>query len=406
MPRAHAATLALLALGVSALSSSCQRAGGVARTSEDAALAGPRTLGFIELRAAVPTPSSAGGGFVASAFDDTDAAAASSVSVAAPNGEGDAGDAAPSASAQDATARGERGAGWVLQTLATVNARAIDHRGHRMALTDESVVDESAPNAAPQPLVFDDHRCEVPFDALSFDEDGAGYLVRRGRVFVRVPGATAWSRTTVCNDVAGERWLFSTTRGWGVLSRRGRTATPAMLYTRERDGRNGWFAVGEIDQDVSAAAFDQDGSRVVLVHGGHPLMIDVTNEVAGAIFATANVEFEGITRTRSGVVVWRQDGEELDLLVSRLARGSYRRERIARDAGTATVRVLGVWTGALGQRVAVTTRGLEFYEAGRGRSAEVVRWAVSLNTAHGINIGWLPDGRLVVVTPNAIARQP
>ncbi|MFO0562641.1 MAG: hypothetical protein U0269_31780 [Polyangiales bacterium] len=408
MPRAHAAAIVLLALGLSALSSSCQRTGAALRASEDAALAGPRTLGFIELRAPVPTPSSVSGGFVPSAMDEGDSGAASGVAAALET-EADASalpDAGSPAPGPDASARGDRGAAWVVQPLAGAHARAIDHRGHRMALIDERVVDESAPNAPAQPLVFDDSHCEFPFDTLSFDEDGAGYLVRRGRVFVRAPGATEWSRTTVCNDVEGEPWLFSATRGWGVLSRRARSATPAMLYTREIEGRSGWFAVSAADAELSAAALDDDGSRVVLVHGGHPLMIDMTNEVAGAIFATANLEFEGITRTRSGVVVWRQDGEDLDLLVSRLARGSYRRERIARDAETATVRVLGVWTGALGQRVAVTTRGVEFYEAGRAHSAEVARWAAPLNTAHGINIGWLSDGRLAVATPNAIARQP
>jgi len=78
MPRARAAVGVLLALGVGALGSSCQRLGAGVRANRDAALAGPRTLGFIELRAPLATPSSVRGGFVSSVMDEGDSGASSS----------------------------------------------------------------------------------------------------------------------------------------------------------------------------------------------------------------------------------------------------------------------------------------------------------------------------------------
>ncbi len=406
MGRAHPPVVALLVLGL--CSWSCDRSRG-GTVSEDAALQGPRTLGFIELRGAIPTPSSPGGGAVAWANDEADGGLASMPGVAQVSLDDaavptDAASAIATPSPSEGPVAEEPLRSWSAQALPPVLARAIDARGHRVALTEDSVVDESA-RGARSALVFDDARCDAMLDTLSFDEAGAGYAVRAGRVFVRGPDARGWAATNACTDIAGEPWSFDPSRGWSVIAHRSRGATPAVMVTRDRTGRYDWTVVSAAGERVGAAALDPDGSRLVLEHGGHPLMIDVTREVAGAVLATASVEFEGVTRTKNGVIVWRQSDGDLDLLVSRLARGSYRRERVARDAGTETVRVLGVWAGALGLRVAITTRGVELFEAGRAHGREVVRWPSTLNSAHGINVGWLPDGRLAAVTPVAWARE-
>jgi hypothetical protein len=403
MSRAHASVVALLVVGLCA--GGCDRSrGGI--VSDDAALQGPRTLGFVELRGAIPTPSSPGGGAVAWASEEADGGLASMPGPAPVSDDAAAAPDAVAPSAVESTApvAEERPRPWSVQALPAVLARAIDARGHRVALTEDSVVDESA-RGARSALVFDDARCDAPLDALSFDEADAGYVVRAGRVFVRRPDAREWVATNVCTDIAGEPWSFEPSRGWSVIAHRSRGATPAVMVTRDRTGRYNWTVVSAAGERVGAAALDPDGSRLVLEHGGHPLMIDVTREVAGAVLATASVEFEGVTRTKNGVIVWRQSEGDVDLLVSRLARGSYRRERVARDAGTETVRVLGVWAGALGQRVAITTRGVELFEAGRAHGREVARWPAVLNSAHGINVGWLADGRLAAVTPSAWARE-
>jgi hypothetical protein len=300
---------------------------------------------------------------------------------------------------------------WLVEALPPASARAIDARGRRVAIVDGAVVDESVsgPRAARvERLEMDANACELPRESLSFDEEGNGYLVHAGRVFVRAHNAVQWSRTLACSNIEGEPWVLSAQRGWGVIARRGREAVPALLFTHERDGRQGWFAVSAADPGVTGAVLDEDGSRLVLAHGGHPIMIDVTREVAGAVLATASVPFEGVSRTSSGVVVWREDGVDLDLLVSRLARGPYQRERLLRDttrAGDPSREVLNVWAGAGGQRVVVTRSGVELRDAGAAHARTVARWPVALESAQGVSVGRLADGRLAVVTPVAWARE-
>ncbi|MBL8678104.1 MAG: hypothetical protein JNK05_03020 [Myxococcales bacterium] len=401
----------------------CQRS--APATVEDVVLGGPRTLGFIELRGAIPAPNVGGGAPATSVVivddvpDPTDDASALGAL-----GE----DAAPNAIESERVAAADAGAPltpeqptgneparivatppapWTVRALSPALARAIDDRGHRIALVGDAIVDETAGGRRVE-LAFDDQRCDLPFDTIAFDGDGAGYLVRRGRVFLKAPHQDTWERAAVCNNLLGNPWVYDASRGWRVLSRRGRSAEPAILsHSASGELASGWTAISGARSSTTHAVVDVDNSRVVLESGGHPLKIDVTLEVAGAILATASVPFQGITRTRTGVVVWREDtgGADVDLLFSTTIRGQYQRARVARDAGARAGEVLGVWAAPGGARVIVTRRGVELFEGTdvRAHAHSVARWSTPINTESGISVGWLSNGKLAVVTPNAWA---
>jgi hypothetical protein len=191
-----------------------------------------------------------------------------------------------------------------------------------------------------------------------------------------------------------------------VLSRRGVGVTPAMLFTREREGTRGWFASQAVFEDVSAAVMNAEGARLLLVHGGHPVMVDVAREVGGAVLPSARVGFEGVTRTQAGVVVWRNDRASLDVLVARHPRGPYRRASVERPLGAGAGEVLSVYAASLGALVIVHRSGVEWHEPGDGRARSVARWPSPLERAQGLSMGWLANGRIAVVTPVAWAREP
>lgn len=373
------------------LGTGCTRVSlGPAPSGEDAALQGPRTLGFIEVRHAIPAPSMASGASLSPIESE-----AESDGGAPPALDG----ASVESASADAAALPEGGRAWVAQGLPTALARAIDARGHRMAIIGSAVVDESG--GARRALSAGEGRCDVEHEWLSFDEAGAGFAVREGRVFVRRPGSEEWVAANGCTDVPGEPWVFSEEFGWKFVARNARQSLPATLSTLDRTGAAGWTVVNGIDSELDAVVLDPDGSRLVLEHGGHPFMVDNARAVAGAVFATTNARFTGVTRTKNGVLAWREEAESavIEVLHARWGRGPFRRERLVREGGSRGARVLGVWTSALGQRVAVTARGVELFEAGAVHGTEVARWPLGLNSAHGINIGWLADGRLAVVTP-------
>lgn len=408
----------------------CQRA--PSQAVEDVVLGGPRTLGFIELRGAIPAPNVGGGAPATSVVivddvpDPSDDASASAAFenlgqqstqptlVALEDAGVTADPTRPSEPAQVAAPNGAPNpapnavpAPWTVRALAPALARAIDDRGHRMALIGDALVDETAGGRRVE-LAFDDQRCDLPYDTIAFDGDGAGYLVRRGRVFLKTPHQDAWERAAVCNNLLGNPWVYDASRGWRVLSRRGRSAEPAILsHGASGELASGWTAISGARSSTTHAVVDVDNSRVVLESGGHPLKIDVTLEVAGAILATASVPFQGITRTRTGVVVWREDnrGADVDVLFSTTIRGQYQRARIARDAGAREGEVLGVWAAPGGGRVIVTRRGVELFEGteARGHAHSVARWPAPVTTEAGISVGWLANGKLAVVTPNAWA---
>jgi hypothetical protein len=389
----------------------------------DGGLAGPRTLGFIELRGRIPTPAPSGGSLAPSDGTREERGGRSAIEDGI-----DAGDAAELGAGPESADAGDGGdlnigtlnrdasslfVAWRVESLSRADARALDARGRRFALRDGAVIDEGLGARAAgteragtgrATLPDDDAQCELPHETLAFDPSGAGYLVHRGRVFVRAPEASGWSRTMACSNVEGAAWTLSSARGWGLLARRGRGVTPALLFTRERDGRAGWYALSAVDADVTAAALDEDGSRLVLAHGGHPVLIDVTREVGGAVLATASVPFEGVTRTRAGVVVWRADGADLDVLAADRARGPFRREQVLRERISSEAgEVLGVWALDAGGRVIVTRMGVEVRPSGAPAAREVARWPRRLPSREGVSVGWRADGRPAVVTPEAWA---
>jgi hypothetical protein len=418
--KARAREGALYALPLFALAlAGCERSTVVQR--EDVVLGGPRTLGFIELRSAIPAPNVSGGAPATSVVivDDVPETTSGATtlenmgqqSIGLENTSINADASAPSDAASPSAALLEpwgsaEPAQWTTRALPPALARAIDDRGHRIALIGDAVVDESA-NGTRVELAFDDHTCDLPYDTISFDDDGAGYIVRRGRVFLRPPGQAAWERAAVCNNLLGVPWAFDGARGWRVLSRRGRSAEPAILsHGASGELSSGWTAISGARASTTHAVVDVDNSRVLLESGGHPIKIDVTLEVAGALLATASVPFQGITRSRTGVLVWREEpgGAEVDTLFSSTIRGQYQRARIARDSGARAGEVLAVFAAPGGARVIVTRRGVELFEGtARAHAHSVARWPVALETETGISVGWLANGKLAVVTPTAWA---
>ena len=77
----NAIAFSLLALGAQCVG--CQRSVTVA-ASDDAALQGPRTLGFVELRGPIPTPSTVGGSAAQGINAEVDGAVVSDVRAPAP----------------------------------------------------------------------------------------------------------------------------------------------------------------------------------------------------------------------------------------------------------------------------------------------------------------------------------
>ncbi|MDP3277315.1 MAG: hypothetical protein Q8Q09_19155 [Deltaproteobacteria bacterium] len=381
----------------------CERLFGA--VPEDVVLGGPRTLGFVEMGGRMASPELAFTGAISELGEggaSSDAASESDPSAGDPwldAGTGSEASVLEDLQDPEGPPGPEQGAmRWRYLSLRAARARAVDLRGHRHALRDDAVIDEETGER--QALNLDDISCQNAHEHLAFDTHGAGYAVRAGRVFLRAAGQTRWARTPVCTNIHGEPWVSESHRGWGLLARRTDAREAAILHTRDAPGATGWYALMAVGATVSAAVLDDDGSRLVLESGGHPVLVDVTRVVAGAVLATASVPFAGVTRTGAGVVVWRSSGDVADLLVASRARGPYVRQAMSlgeREERQSLGPLLGVWALDGDTRVAVLARGVV---VSRGSVGHVVqRWTQPWTRPEGVSVSPATGGGVRVVGP-------
>lgn len=370
-------------------------------SSEDVVLGSARTLGFIELQGPIPTPGPLPEPWVAdSQGEPTSPASTASdagmpvITLAQSDSDSDAG--APIVRPVPT---------WPVQALRPARARGIDQNGHRFALMDDAVVDEQTDHRVP--LQRDDIHCERRRESLQFNTDGAGYLLREGRVFVRAPAMDLWVRTPVCNDVEGMPWAFAPDKGWFTSARRTRAPEVVVLTTPDIDGSFGWNALQGMRGNPSAVVLETDLSQTALIDNHLPLFVNNERFVAGPIPGTARTPFGGITRNRVGVVVWRDVAEYREVFYSHDARGPFTRRMMHRASGltAASNATHGVWATDGGAFVAVTRLGVEYCDDFEGAEFQrVARWPAPLLSNEGIDVGFSVARSVLVVTPVAMAR--
>jgi hypothetical protein len=394
---------------VALLAAHCER--GAQSQSEDVVLGVGRTLGFVELQGPIPSP-----GETLEPWTESVELRGATESPRDPTHDAqDAGGAVALSAdpvvaldtqqrAQTASTLVADSSRWHVLALRAVHARALDVRGQRFAVTDDAVVDERTEHSVP--LTRDEVRCDRRRESLQFNSDGAGYLLREGRVYVRAPAMDFWTRTPVCNDVAGAPWSFSNDRGWFAIARRTRAREAALLTTRDIDGSFGWNALQALRADLTSAAIETDLSQTVLIDGSKPLVVNNAQLVAGPIQGTADTAFGGIERNRVGVVVWRDVGSRRELFYAHDARGPYTRQLVERAPGLTSSNNItySVWPLTGGGYVALTKVGVEACEGGPGAVFQrMVRWPSPLLTGEGCDVEMLSTGVVMVVTPQALA---
>ena len=262
---------------------------------------------------------------------------------------------------------------WCAMALPTVDARAIDRRGHVVALKDETLWDETSGTLVAR--VHGEPACPTVRNHLGFQRDGSGVAFAHGRLFVHPRDGVAWTYTPVCSDVGGEPWTARPGgAGWAMLGRRSEGRELALLLTEDPTGTAGWYALTALDRRISAASLVGNGSMVALEAGGHAVFVDRESHVAGEVIAASDALWTAITRSFSGIAIARDVSPDAREIVTGSGEGwLFERQRRARPSGSHSERVFVLDFGRL---LAVTDIGIEWsgvrghaFVAGRAMAA-------------------------------------
>jgi hypothetical protein len=294
---------------------------------------------------------------------------------------------------------------WCWRALPRADLRAIDARGVPWSVAAGAITDESLHVTTTLPSEIP---CALPGRwALEFLRDGAALLVADARFYVKASATAPFVVTPLCTDLEGAPWTRRSAGGWGLVTHRSRAFEPTLMLTHLASGATGWFAITGVDDSTTALVLDARESFVALSRGRRLGFVDRVNTVAGGVIAAQEERYDGLTRTSSGVVAWRDDGNLRTIVFAEETAGPYARSTGARPDRSSTHRVMRV---DLARFVAVTDLGIELTDDRGASWSRVLTWSTprdagTLAPLERSTLGWLRGQTLAVATPDGIATE-
>lgn len=297
----------------------------------------------------------------------------------------------------------EAAAAWCWQALPHADLRAIDRHESLWSVRGRRLEDETHRDVVELPE-------EVPCPTrgawlMEFGEQGVAFALVDSRFYVRSSERVGFVVTPMCSDVSGAPWSPHEGAGFGFVVHTWEPAGPGLMLTRDGTGAMGWYAITALDRTMTAAVMDRHHSLLTLSSGGHLILVDQVNTVAGEVLATQSETFAGLTRTAAGIVAFRDASATTRTLVfTEAVDGPFERVTGTRPPGGTTRAVYRVDPVRF---VAVTDGGIEL-SLDRGEHFETVLAASALPSPSALArtaAGWLAGHVLAVATTEGVASE-
>lgn len=311
--------------------------------------------------------------------------------------------ATPPANVPPATPPTGAGAAWCWQALPHVDLRAIDRHESLWSVRGRALENETHHDVMELPE-------EVPCPTrgawqMEFGEQGSAFALVDSRFYVRSSERVGFAVTPMCSDVSGAPWSSHEGGGFGFVVHTWEPAGPGLMLTRDGTGSMGWYAITALDRTMTAAVMDRHHSLLTLSSGGHLILVDQVNTVAGEVLATQSETFAGLTRSAAGIVAFRDASATTRTLVfTEAVDGPFERVTGTRPPGGATRAVYRVDPVRF---VAVTEGGIEL-SLDRGEHFETVLPVSALPSPSALartSAGWLAGHVLAVATTEGVASE-